>query len=240
MNAFFYNESFFSPSEKDSLEEEFLNPILLKDEKEYKQDESKSKCLSPLNNTKSESSNNINMINEKPTNFMKHKNIAENEEEEEEENNENIRSNNNSFIIAKTDYSLPINKEDENSNQNLVFQAQKTSDFNALIKEFDIDFSKENKISKNREIKENKKSSSPLILSKDMSKSKLIFSVKNDKLNISSGKRKKDASTKKENNENVINNNEAKKEEILGKKIERNKIITSSSNIKVSIKIGPY
>lgn len=246
MNAFFYNESFFSPSEKDSLEEEFLNPILLKDEKEYKQDESKSKCLSPLNNTKSESSNNINMNNENPTNFMKHKNknilknIAENEEEEEEENNENIRSNNNSFIIAKTDYSLPINKEDENSNQNLVFQAQKTSDFNALIKEFDIDFSKENKNLKNREIKENKKSSSPLILSKDMSKSKLIFSVKNDKLNISSGKRKKDASTKKENNENVINNNEAKKEELLGKKIKRNKIITSSSNIKVSIKRGPY
>ena len=115
MNAFFYNESFLSPSEKDSLEEDFLNPISLKDEKEDKQDESKSKCLSPLNNTKSESSNIINMNNEKPTNFMKHKNIwkniAEKEEEEEEENNENIRSNNNSFIIAKTDYSLPINKE---------------------------------------------------------------------------------------------------------------------------------
>ena len=39
MNAFFYNESFLSPSEKDSLEEDFLNPISLKDEKEDKQDE---------------------------------------------------------------------------------------------------------------------------------------------------------------------------------------------------------
>ena len=240
MNAFFYNESFLSPSEKDSLEEDFLNPISLKDEKEYKQDESKSKCLSPLNNTKSESSNIINMNNEKPTNFMKHKNIwkniAEKEEEEEEENYENIRSNNNSFIIAKTDYSLPINKEDENSK----FQVQNKSDSNIYIKEYDIDFGKKNIILKNREIKENKKSSSPLFLSKDISKSKLIFSVKNDKLNISGGKRKKDALTNKENNENIINNNETEKIDLLGKKIKRNKIIASSSNIKLSIKRGPY
>ena len=244
MNAFFYNESFLSPSEKDSLEEDFLNPISLKDDKEYKQDESKSKCLSPLNNTKSESSNIINMNNEKTTNFMKHKNIwkniAEKEEEEEEENYENIRSNNNSFIIAKTDYSLPINKEDENSNKNLVFQVQNKSDSNIYIKEYDIDFGKKNIILKNREIKENKKSSSPLFLSKDISKSKLIFSVKNDKLNISGGKRKKDALTNKENNENIINNNETEKIDLLGKKIKRNKIIASSSNIKLSIKRGPY
>lgn len=244
MNAFFYNESFLSPSEKDSLEEDFLNPISLKDEKEDKQDESKSKCLSPLNNTKSESSNIINMNNEKPTNFMKHKNIwkniAEKEEEEEEENNENIRSNNNSFIIAKTDYSLPINKEDENSNKNLVFQVQNKSDSNLYIKEYDIDFGKENILLKNREIKENKKSSSPLFLSKDMSKSKLIFLVKSDKFNISSGKRKKDSLTNNENNENIINNNETEKIDLLGKKIKRNKKITSSSNIKVSIKRGPY
>lgn len=244
MNAFFYNESFLSPSEKDSLEEDFLNPISLKDEKEDKQDESKSKCLSPLNNTKSESSNIINMNNEKPTNFMKHKNIwkniAEKEEEEEEENNENIRSNNNSFIIAKTDYSLPINKEDENSNKNLVFQVQNKSDSNLYIKEYDIDFGKENILLKNREIKENKKSSSPLFLSKDMSKSKLIFLVKSDKFNISSGKRKKDSLTNNENNENIINNNETEKIDLLGKKIKRNKKIVSSSNIKVSIKRGPY
>lgn len=244
MNAFFYNESFLSPSEKDSLEEDFLNPISLKDEKEDKQDESKSKCLSPLNNTKSESSNIINMNNEKPTNFMKHKNIwkniAEKEEEEEEENNENIRSNNNSFIIAKTDYSLPINKEDENSNKNLVFQVQNKSDSNLYIKEYDIDFGKENILLKNREIKENKKSSSPLFLSKDMSKSKLIFLVKSDKFNISSGKRKKDSLTNKENNENIINNNETEKIDLLGKKIKRNKKIVSSSNIKVPIKRGPY
>jgi hypothetical protein len=244
MNAFFYNESFLSPSEKDSFEEDFLNPILLKDEKEYKQEESKSKCLSPLNNTKSESPNIINMNNEKPTNFMKQKNIwkniAEKEEEEEEENNENIKSNNNSFIIAKTDYSLPINKEDENSYKNLIFQAQNKSDLNTCIKEFDIDFGKENIILKNREIKENKKSSLPLLLNKEISKSKLIFSVKNDKLNINCGKRKKDALTKKENNENIINNNETNKGELLGKKIKRKKMITSTSNIKVSIKRGPY
>ena len=245
MNAFFYNESFLSPSEKDSFEEDLLNPISLKDEKEYKQEESKSKCLSPLNNTNLDSSNiaNMNMNNDKPTNFIKHKNIWKNiaekeeeEEEEEEENNENIKSNNNSLIIYKTDYSLPINKEEENSNKNLMFKVQNKSDSNLYITEYDIDFSKESIILKNREIEKNKKSSLPLFLSKDLSKSKLIFSVKSYKENINCGK--KDKLVKKDNNENIINYNEAKKRELLGKKIERNKTIASDP--KISIKRGPY
>lgn len=244
MNAFFYNESFLTPSEKDSLEEDFLNPNSLKDEKEYRQEESKSKCLSPLNNTKSESSNIINMNNEKPTNFMKHNNILKNimekeeKEEEEEENNEKIKSNNNSFVIAKTDYSNPIYREDENNNKNSISLVQNKLDSNIYIKEFDIDLSKENIILKNREIKENKISSSPLFLSKDMPKSKLIFSVKSDKLNNNYGKKKKDELAKKESNNNIIKNNELQKRDLLGKKIKRNKIMTS--NIKVSIKRGPY
>ena len=182
MNVFFYNESFLSSSEKDSFEEDFINPISLKDEKEYKQEESKSKYLSPLNNIKSDSLNfvNMNLNDEKPSNFMKHKNIwkyfveKEEEDKEEEENNENIESNNNSFIIAKADYSLALNKEDENSNKNVMLEVQNKSDSDLYIKEYDIDFGKENIISKNWEIKKNK--ISPLFLSKDLSKNKLIFS----------------------------------------------------------------
>ena len=157
-------------------------------------------------------------------------------EEEEEENNKKIQSDNNSFIIAKTDYSIPINKEEENTNKKLKLQVQNKPDSNLYIKEFDIDFNKENIILKNREIKENKKSSLPLFLSKDMSKSKLIFSVKNDKLNINCWKRKEGELAKNENNENIIDKNEIIKRTLLGKKIKQNKIITF--NIKVSIKRG--
>ena len=243
MNVFFYNESFLSSSEKDSFEEDFINPISLKDEKEYKQEESKSKYLSPLNKIKSDSLNfvNMNLNDEKPSNFMKHKNIwkyfveKEEEDKEEEENNENIESNNNSFIIAKADYSLALNKEDENSNKNVMLEVQNKSDSDLYIKEYDIDFGKENIISKNWEIKKNK--ISPLFLSKDLSKNKLIFSDKNDKVNINFGKSKKDKLANKENNENVINNNEAKNRELLGKKIKRNKMITS--DIEISSKRGP-
>ena len=238
MNAFFYNESFLSPSEKDSFEEDFLNPISLKDEKEYKQEESKYKCLSPLNNIKSDSLNivNMNLNYEKPFNLMKHKNIW-NKFSEKEENNENIESNNNSFIIAKTDYSLPLNKEDENSNKNIMLDVQnKNKSYSDLyIKEYDIDFGKENIILKNLEIKKNK--ISPFLLSKDLSKNKLIVSVKNDKVNNNCGKRKEDKLSKKDN-EIVINNNEEINRELLGIKIKRNKMITS--DIKITIKKGPY
>ena len=85
---------------------------------------------------------------------------------------------------------------------------------------------------KKGKLKENKKSNLPLFLSKDMSKSKLIFSVKNDKLNIKCGKRIEELA-KNENNENIII-----KRRLLGKKIKQNEIITS--NIKISIKRGPY
>ena len=179
MNSFFYNESFLTVSERDSLEEDFLfNPILLKDENEYKKEESKSKCFSPLNNTKSESLNIIDMNNEKPTDFLKHKNIWK-KEEEKEENNEKIKSNNNSFLVSKTDYSLPENIKNENFNKKINVQVHKK-------KKYDINSEKKNKILKNREIK---KPSSLQFSHKDMSKGKIFFSI-----------------TKNENNENIINN----------------------------------
>ena len=235
MNSFFYNESFLTPSEKDSLEEEFLSPISLKDEKEYNQNESKFKCLSPINNTKSESSNIINNNNdEKPMSFMKYKNIWKNIIEKEE-NNEKIKSNNNSFIITKTDYSNPINKEEENNNKNLIVLAQNNMVSKTFIEENDLSIHKENIFLKNRGIKENKKPILPLLLGKDLSKRKLIFEVNYDTNNYC-GKGKEDVLAKNENNnnKNITKIKETKRKKLLGKKIERNNIITN--NIKVSVK----
>ena len=125
MNDFFLKESLFSTSEKDYLEEYFMDPSSLKSEKEYKQEEIDKGFLSPLSKTKSEISNKKNIFdsnlikeNTEKKNFNKFfiiKNLKDENEEEKKINNLC------SSYKNKANNSNLINKTKANPNTNTIF-----------------------------------------------------------------------------------------------------------------------